>query len=336
MVAVGLVFTRDYLEVARAHREQPPFKTAWTAFERLISDAEVLNSPLTHAICLALRVRLLDQHDSAEQAVSILSELSIADLDREPIEAARQVFGNAQALACLHGLPQVDSHWTRLGDDWLARSEAVAGRLGSAPHERAWLALLRLSSGALFERSDWLEDGASQYRALIGMIHAHGYVPALVEGKDGASLLRTLQMVQAMTLAAEVGLHASIDLWRYEQRGVSVMTGALYPLYYYYYPERWPWEMAVDPRKLTRRARRALAAEEPEESAMLANKSLFARYSSFLELINRQSERPVQAVTLILDELRPIIDLTGGGPVTLTHSVPPAPKRIGWFGRRQS
>nr|MCU0476272.1 hypothetical protein [Anaerolineae bacterium] len=110
---------------------------------------------------------------------------------------------------------------------------------------------------------------------------------------------------------AEVAAHAGIDLWGYELRSVSLMTAAFYPLYYYYYPEKWKWAEGI---------------------SIDAAQQMFRQNAAFLEIINRR--RPnVHAINLIVDELRPIIDPLGGGAVTLTHHPAPPPKRRGWFGR---
>lgn len=332
MKSAGLVFTHEHMELARHYRDQPPFAAAWTAFENLAENESIRNDSLMISAYRAIRARLFNSSDSAEQAIAGLIALPASVEAGSPTDAARRVFGHAQALACLRDFAS-PVQWLTICEGWVPSWEEAQAQLSSIPHERAWSTLLTLCRGVLLEDQTLLDSGAETFRGLVSMIHAHGFITGVVEGKDGGSLTRSLQLVQALILAAEVGAHAGLDLWGYEQRGVSVLTAALYPLYYYFYPESWPWEAAVDPRKLTRRAQRALAAQVPDDQVLEANRALYARYGSFLELINRRTGRPVQAVTLVLDELRPIVDLFGGGPVTLTHAAPPLPKRKGLFGR---
>lgn len=332
MKSAGLVFAYEDIQTARLHRDHPPFTAAWAALENLAENELIRNDSLMVSTAQSIHARLFDAADSAEKAIAGLSALPAPTESGSPVDTACRAFGHAQALACLHGFAAPDQ-WSSLVEGWLTRLNGVDVRLSEAPHERAWSILLTLCSGALLDDQARLDSGAESFRGLVNMIHAHGFVTEVVEGKDGGSLTRTLQFVQALILAAEVGAHEGLDLWGYEQRGVSVMTAALYPLYYYFYPESWPWEAAIDPRKLTRRAQRALAAQVPDAQVLESTRALFARYGSFLELVNRRTGKPVQAVTLVLDELRPIIDLFGGGPVTLTHAAPPPPKRKGFFGR---
>ena len=173
------------------------------------------------------------------------------------------------------------------------------------------------------------------FRALIDLVQPHGYVRPLVEVRDGQSLPRTLQFVQALVLAAEVGEYQGYHLWEYERRGVSVLTAALYPLYYYYYPEKWQWDAQPVLQQMTgkRPSRRERAAQVLSDYTVDTVKDVFIENRSFLELVNRRTRGSVRAVTLILDEARPILDFVGGGPVTLTHGLPHAPKRRGLFGR---
>ena len=56
---------------------------------------------------------------------------------------------------------------------------------------------------------------------------------------------------------AEMAGQASLDLWSYSNRAVSVNTAATYTYYYYFFPERWKWEAS-----LTRETTMALMRRE--------------------------------------------------------------------------
>jgi hypothetical protein len=78
----------------------------------------------------------------------------------------------------------------------------------------------------------------------------------------------------------------------------------LYPLYYYFYPEKWQWN-GTNPNTL----------DQPEVER------LFRLHGSFLELLNHHIGQPTRAIDLILKELRPVVDIWGGGIPSLSHGV---------------
>lgn len=322
-----LVFTHQQLNAAREHRAEAPYADAWRAFESLQPTA----GSIEQLIYAALRWSLLDDADAAARALAALET-------REPVPATtavddlQQLFAHAQALACLDTYAPYQAVKPRLVNVWHEQVAALPGDV--APHERAWLALLTLCDGILRDDGQQREAAAQQIRTLANSITAHGYIAGVVEGGNGG-LERTIQAVQALCLAAEAASLVGIDLWGYEQRGVSIMTAAVYPLYYYFYPEKWPWDSAIPfdpahPPKRSRRNRQAVVEPEPD---LEPTKALFRQHASFLEIIHRRAAGKIHAVTLMLNDLRPIIDLLGGGAVTLTHALPPAPKRRGLFGR---
>lgn len=331
--AAGLIFTHDHISAAQEQRDKPPFAAAWEAFTALTSDPEVTMLPVQNLTAQALAWRLSDDGDAGMRAVGALSELvySAADAD---IMGFRLAFASAQAIACLLDHPAMtDAVRTQILDAWAENAANL--NAGEAIHLRPWSVLTELCAGILLDQPERAEMAAAGFRALVDMVQPHGYVSALVEVRDGESLPRTLQFVQGLVLSAEVGAHHDFALWEYERRGVSVTTAALYPLYYYYYPEKWPWDARATPQPATakRPSRRERAAQVLSDYTVEAVKDLFAEDKSFLELVNRRTQGSVRAVSMILDEERPILDLLGGGPVTLTHGLPLAPKRRGLFGR---
>jgi hypothetical protein len=173
--------------------------------------------------------------------------------------------------------------------------------------ETIWAALLSIAAGVVLERQPAFEAGAVIYRSVVDHgIRPEGYLPAVVEGDDG--FFNLLLAVKGLILMAEAARHVGVDLWGYHNRGVSAVTAGLYPLYFYFYPEKWPWG---------------------EPPALEAAQAFVREHAGVLEMLNRQIGRPTKAIDLILKDARPVFDAYGGGPTTLTHAPPP---RRGLFG----
>jgi hypothetical protein len=117
-------------------------------------------------------------------------------------------------------------------------------------------------------------------------------------------LLRQVLVVEALTLMAEAAEHVGVDLWGYSFRGVSVMTAFSYIMYYYFFPDKWRWDVNI--------------TNEP-----------FREYGGFLELVNYHAYP--KDLKPLLDDLRPIYDPPGGGLTTLSHGI--VRKRGGLLGR---
>ena len=331
--ASGLIFTYSHIRAAQGLRDKPPFAAAWDLLERAAADPENGAKPCVNLAGQALYWRIGGDNDSGTRAIAALSDFvySAADAD---IMAFKDAFATAQAICCLLDHPAMtDAVRTQILDAWAENAAHL--NAGEAVHLRAWAVLTELCAGVLLDQPERTEMAAAGFRALVDMVQPHGYVASLVDVRDGDTLPRTLQFVQGLVLAAEVGAHHGFELWEYERRGVSVLTAALYPLYYYYYPEKWPWDVKATPQPVTtkRPSRRERAAQILSDYTVDTVKALFAPHESFLELVNHRTQGTVRAVSMILDEERPILDLLGGGPVTLTHGLPLAPKRRGLFGR---
>lgn len=331
--APGLIFTHSHIRAAHDLSDKPPFATAWDLFKRVAADLENVTRPSAQLAGQALHWRIVGDTDSGARAVAALSDFvySAADAD---ITAFKDTFATAQAISCLLDHPAMtDAARTQILDAWAENAARL--NAGEALHLRAWSVLTELCAGVLLDLPERAEMAAAGFRALVDMVQPHGYVGALVEIRDGETLPRTLQFVQGLVLAAEVGAHHGFELWEYERRGVSVLTAALYPLYYYYYPEKWPWDVKATPQPVTakRPSRRERAAQILSDYTVDSVKDVFKQHESFLELVNHRTQGSVRAVTMILEEQRPLIDLLGGGPVTLTHGLPQAAKRRGLFGR---
>ncbi|MBI5666964.1 MAG: alginate lyase family protein [Chloroflexi bacterium] len=291
----GLTFTGEHIRQARAERDREPFRSAW-AF--LLEQEQT--GALSAAQWNALRYRFDDDTAVGERAVRMLLDLGVG-YNGEVLDQLTTLLALAQTFEMLRDHPAFDqpapTAWLESLAVTVSDFHHAADRL--SPLEQLWLGTLNIAAGVVLEREDWFEAGADIYRQTIhDDVRPEGFLPQAVDGRDGGSLFRQLLSVKALVLSAEIAAHAGADLWGYAIRGVSVMTACAYLFFYYYYPEKWRWDTLVE-------------GEAPR---------LFREHGGFLELVNRRA-RPRDA-RLMLDELRPIYDVTGGGLTTLTHGVP--------------
>jgi hypothetical protein len=174
-------------------------------------------------------------------------------------------------------------------------------------HAQAWRGLYTLCAGVVLEDRELIEHAAAHFRHIINHeIHPQGYAAKLTDPRDEGSLARQLLCTQALVLTAEAGAHVGLDLWQHQARGVSVMTAAYYPIYYFYHPHKWKWN-----------ANLTTDIVQP----------LYRRHAGLWEMVYARAQN--RDVKVLLDDLRPIYDWDGGGPTTLTHGVA---KKRGWFG----
>ena len=106
---------------------------------------------------------------------------------------------------------------------------------------------------------------------------------------------------------AEMAAQAGLDLWSYDNRGVTPATAATYLLYYFYFPEKWKWSPGLTRQRTT---------------------DVIRREGAFLEIVNQRA--PLHAVDPLLEELRPLFCPWTGGLTTLTHSIPPVREKRRW------
>lgn len=299
----GLYFTNEHIQQARQAREREPFKTAW-AFLLEQEQTEALSAAQWNA----LRYRFTDDLPAGEQAVRLLLDLDMGMKTGSNLDSLASAMVLAQMFEMLRDHPAFEA-----GEQaqWLDAFAALVTDLNNAVPlvtylESLWLGALNTAAGIVLEREEWFEAGAEVYRQTVrDDIRPEGYLPRAVEGNDGGSLYRQLLAVKALVLMAEMASHAGLDLWNYASRGVSVMTACAYLFFYYYYPEKWRWEAISE----------------------LDTRLLFREHGGFLEMVNRRA-RPGD-VKLMLDDLRPIYDASGGGLTTLSHGLP---VRRGLFG----
>jgi hypothetical protein len=313
LVHFGLVIGIEGAGNARLNRNLPPVSGGWGLLSAWQSDSVLRADALSDLLVNALTARLDDDNITRNTAIAALTNSAtlMPDTATDSLQAMQRIFGFMQAVECVReGLDAA-----QMASIASTLSEVVADLNRQLPQmntaEAAWLILVNLCAGIVLESTSLIESAEASFRAIIADVHPSGYLDTLVAGEDRGTLERTLDAVQALTLAAEVAGQQGLAWWKIDVRGVSVMTAALYPLYYYYYPEKWPWFGGL-----------TLELAQP----------VFAQRSGFVELIAHQQQRPIHAVQLLLDELRPIGQLFAGGPLTLTHAAP-VTKRRGLFGR---
>jgi hypothetical protein len=309
----GLYFTPAHVQTARDHADRPPFAAAWTFLRT------TMPSGIDAAVWGGLRYRLDDQPDAAALAADIAAcWVDPALMEGQHFIAAAR---DTALLAHAHELIRdFDGGAALSGDAWRAAFAARVDALNARPmqriDERYWLNLVNLVAGIVLEREEAITTACAEYqRAIATDISPRGYIEAAVMGKDGGAMVRQIRAAGALVLMAEAAAHIGVDLWGYHVRGVSVMTTAVYPIYYAYTTAKWKWD-----------------ADYPVEDVQ----ALFREYGGYLEIVARRmatlGTTPSKDVNVILADMRPIADVRGGGLTTLTHAQPERARRRGLFG----
>lgn len=308
----GLYFSQNNINQAKKYAKREPFKIAW----ELLRDQPTLDLPASTQWD-GMRYRFEGDEDAGSKAVHDLNDGSAFALDEDMpyLDGVMETVVLAQSFELIRShrafTPSHQAAWRDLLFERTSRLNVANDLLHV---EQIWQALMNMAVGIVLEREPIVTDAAHFFRKVVDQdIHPRGYISQAVGGentaaRDGGSLLRMLLSVKGLVLMAEAAKHIGLELWAYSNRGVSVVTAALYPLYYYYYPEKWQWDEGIE----------IEAAEQ-----------LFKLHGSYLELLNLHLGRPTKAIDLILKEIRPIYDVTGGGLTTLSHGVP---LRRGLFG----
>lgn len=303
----GLFFTKQHLDTARKNSKREPFKSAF-AFLEAKHDFGLMET--AHLDALRYQIHGAKSKTAGHRAVETLQSAQL----RLPENAAyldhlRFTVAFIHLVEMLLDHPLLGDQMKQQSIDLLVNQVKHLNQIDhNLPlHEAVWLALVNTAGGVVLQRDDLFQDGVNLYKQVIDTeIHPQGYIQSIVEIKDGYSLHRFLLTLQGLSLIAEAVTNTGTDLWKYHNRGVSLMTAGLYPLYYYFYPEQWKWDAPL-----------------PEDET----KNLFRHYGSYLEILNFRMGRATKAIDLILADLRPVFDIYGGGLTTLTHGV-----RRGWFG----
>ena len=158
------------------------------------------------------------------------------------------------------------------------------------------------------------ESSAAFYRRCVDkFIHPEGYFRGIVD-VDGAkeTFAAQLSATAAMALMAEMAGQIGVDLWGYNNRGVSVITAATYTFYYYFFPS------AGSGKRVSRGRRRSGSC---------------AGDGAFYEMVCRRS--PLRGDEQLFAEQRPLFSAFAG-LTTLTHGLAPPRRSAGGFGRAAS
>jgi len=255
-----------------------------------------------------LRYRFQSDETAGHKAWQVLDSHAMHsfDPDRPLLDQLAEAIILAQTFEMVRdGIGHTASE--RFLDRWWGLVSTLSAVSAEAAYvEQLWLGLLTLVAGIVTEQGESVEQGADVFRRVIAQdISPRGQIEPAVAGEDGGSMRRTLLAVNALVLMAEAASHVGVDLWSCEVRGVSIMTAALYPIYYFYVTDKWTWD-ALTP---------------------LQVQGIFRRHGGYLEIVNRRAQP--RDFKPLLEDLRPIYDPWAGGLTTLTHGVP---VRHGLFG----
>ena len=303
----GLYFSEAQGQRAHEQRDAEPLRSAW--------DTLRLRRPTT--------VLLQAQHDALLSRLAGDEEAGARALHSLQAAAAEEANGvghlaqivalltQAQCHELLHDHPAFTTRaaWLRsYAERVRVRLNADAGLLHV---ERMWLNALRLVSAIVLEDKGRFTMACDIFRDCVQQdLHFDGYIRAAAQGLRGESLGRMLLTAQALALCAEAATLAGEPLWQFDDRGVSALTPMPYLLYYYWYPEKWRWDGDSEGDEVPQEGAGAPRAEEARQ--------LYRRHAGLWELA--QARSPSRDLQLLLDELRPVFDEWGGGPLTLTHA----------------
>jgi hypothetical protein len=306
VIHCGLYFTPDHIEQARQQRSKAPYAAAWA-----LLDSYAPTDEMARAQHGGLRYRFAGDTDAGARAVDYLRA---ADPSPDAGLPLFRVAAHLMTLAQVSELVRDHPAWGAKRA-WLDAFAGCVADLGPPLDDlplpdAAWLNALYLVGGVVLEHDAWFKGAVETFQRMVDLdIHPEGYIPRAVEAQvsQDHSLYRLLLTAQALILMAEAAGHAGVDLWAYEKRGVSAMTPLPYLLYYYYYPEKWRWDDSLELEK---------------------TQALYRQHAGLWEMAQRRAYSRDRR--LLLDELRPVYDVWGGGLVTLSHGG--EARRRGWFG----
>lgn len=308
----GLIFTAEHIEKARDNKDETPFHHAWSFLNNYqpITDMDKL-------LINAWRYRI-DENPIAGDFVShdLMIDYAWGSLD----EKAESVIAQSKAFFALSQAYELARVHPNLSDlSWLDGYRQKFDSLPIPPEtdliSMLWYSVARMAGGVVLEDQALIDDSVAYFHHIIRTeIHPEGnFRTAVKVDPESQSLTNQVQGTQALVLMAEMGEHIGLDLWGYQDRGVSVLTAATYSVFYFFYPDQWRWNGSEF------RPSEGVSHEFGE--------SLFKQNGGFIEIILRRYEKPLKAVSMALDTLRPIYDIYGGGLVTLTHALPSKPNR---------
>lgn len=327
---IGLYFGEQAIEVARQKREErPQLDEAWRWLlaqpgdiireekpRREDEEPVILRKPVLDGIAAIIeggfRYRFADDTNAAEQAAAALQAETIPQ--QETLPALMQAVATAQTYELLH--PVMGDGALPWREDFIAAChELLAAHDEANLQQRLWAMTLRIACGILTEDEAQVEAGATIFRDFIDtQIHPDGYIkPIAKSAESGQTFLRQTSATTALTLAAEAATQAGIDLWAYDNRGITPNTAASYLVFYYFYPQNWKWETGV--------------TEDDTKAA-------FDQYGAFVEMTSYRAY--TLGVEVMLEQIRPFFSPLAGGLTTLSHFYahqPPKNERKGLFAR---
>ena len=295
---VGLYFTHEHITAARRDRDRDPLRAAYL----MLNDREQSGTEV--ALWGAFRYRFNED----ERAGEIAAEALMRAIDVQPSDDLTYLDTVAQTIMFVQAFEMLRDHRALTYAEqvrFLNTLQMRVTELSQSPYkdtqvENLWMALLVMATGVAVEHEDTFKLGVEVYeRTIRDEVSPRGFIPKAVQGNDGGSLYRQILSSSALVLMAELAHNAGVDLWNFSVRGVSVVTTALYPIYYFYTPEKWQWD-------------KGLTADETQ--------MLFRRYGGYLEMLNRHTRH--RDLKPVLEDLRPIYNPQGGGLTTLSHGLP--------------
>ena len=322
---IGLIFSNTEVETAQNKRDDAVYKDAWA-----LLDNHLPKDDFELAQLQGLRYRLTDDIQSGASTITILPTLLSAQPinDTNLITIIRESFVVAQCIELVrdHG-DMTQAGLTRLQDSLIERVSLLDNHVDEDTQisHLLWLATLKMGLSIISEDEALFNECVNIYKQTIDEdVRPEGYLPRAINGETAVdNFLNQIRSAQALTLMAEMARHVGTDLYTYEKRGVSVLTATTYPLYYYFFPEKWKWVKEVY------KGGKMVDTEVLEDDDA---KAIYRNHAGFLEMLNTHyGTRPLKAIRMMLDDLRPIYDVYGGGITTLTNGYTEK-KRRGWFG----
>lgn len=302
----GLYFTPAHVQAAQRDKTREPLKGAWAYLSsHQPSGAEA-------ALWGGLRYRFAEQ--PAEVGVELLMRhIDPALISGSSMDAISETVMLAHSYEMLRDYPAfAPADQARWRDAFAERISMLNAPVGEPViHEHLWLGLLNLVGGIVLEREALFQQGVEVFQqAIAEEVRPQGFITKAVTQRENdqpsATFYRQLMSSSALVLMAEAAAHVGVDLWSYTVRGVSVITTAIYPIYYFYTTEKWKWETGL-----------------PVEDAQ----ALLRGRGGYLELAQRRAQ--MRDLNTLLPDIRPVFDARGGGLTTLTHATA---KRRGLFG----
>ncbi len=299
----GLFFSQQHVDYARKHVAHAPIAAAFNVLRHATAEGAAA------AQLAGLRYRFLSDLESGEIALTIMDALFRDFMERpDNLNLLRDAVILAQCIELLRDHPAAHpaqvTHWQEALHE---RTAALNDRAHADDYlETLWMGLANMATGVVLEREPLFERGAQVYRdAIAHAVSPRGHIEPLTLKGETSVMLRMVLGVEALVMMAELAAQVGVDLWRCEVRGVSVMTCALYPMYYFYVTDKWKWE--------------AITPEEVQAA--------YRAHGGYLEIINkRYTPRDIKP---LLEDLRPIHDPLAGGVPTLSHGIV---ARRGLFG----